>query len=453
MVENDDTIIAAATPAGHSAVALVRASGPACARVAAAVFGSTPPPRVASYRDYLDRAGTVLDDVLVTYFPGPRSYTGEECLEIATHGNPLIVATILKDLQARGCRIASPGEFTRRAFLQGRMDLAQAEAVMDLIHARSERALEVAGRQLRGALGRHLQTLTEALLVALARVEAYIDFPEEDLPAEDRAVVTAALNEVLRGTSALLATRRYGELLREGIGTVILGAPNAGKSSLLNRLLGRDRAIVSPEPGTTRDYLEERMQLGPHGLRLIDTAGLNPTPGAIEQLGIGHTAERAAEADLFLWVLDATVPSPTLPDSIRMRMTAENTVVVFNKSDLLVGGAGMQATAPAGWPTVPVSTLTGDGLEALIGAVTASADRFRPAGDGEDLAVNARHADALERARLAEKSALAHLQAAGPTELLASDLREALAALGEIGGKFDNEAMLDRLFQTFCIGK
>ena len=457
MADQSDTIVALATPAGTSAVALVRLSGEACARVAAAIFGSTPPPRVASYRDYRDRAGELVDDVLVTYFPGPRSYSGEECLEIATHGNPLIAGRVVEDLIARGCRAAEPGEFTRRAFLNGRLDLAQAEAVMDVIHARSERALAVAGRQLRGALGRHLASMTDELLLALARVEAYIDFPEEDLPAEDRAVVRTTLANVLRGTQQLLATRHYGELLRDGIKTVILGAPNAGKSSLLNCLVGRDRAIVSAEPGTTRDYLEERIQLGSHGLRLIDTAGLNPDPAVVERMGMALTAERAAEADLVLWVRDITAPCPALPPEIQARLHAGNTVVVLNKVDLADGASGSderaRANLPPDWPVVRISTVTGAGLADLAHVVGNLADRFRPDGDDQDLAVNARHADALGRASDGLTSALAHAEANGPTELLASDVRAALEALGEIAGKFDNELMLDRLFKTFCIGK
>ncbi|WP_415663365.1 tRNA uridine-5-carboxymethylaminomethyl(34) synthesis GTPase MnmE, partial [Rariglobus hedericola] len=306
-----DTIAALATPVGTSAIAVVRVSGPDCASLAQGLFGPVPlPPRVARHTDYRNLQGAVLDDVLATFYQAPRSYTGEDSLEIALHGNPFIAQSILNDLLARGIRLAEAGEFTQRAFLCGKMDLSQAEAVMDLIHARSERALAAANQQLRGSLGRHLSELTEGLLLVLARIEAYIDFPDEDLPAEDRRIVVKELDTVLHGTARLLATHHYGELLRDGIKTVIIGEPNAGKSSLLNRLIGRDRALVSPEPGTTRDFIEERIILGPHCLRLIDTAGLNPSPAALEKLGMDKTLERAAEADLFLWVLDATRPIP-----------------------------------------------------------------------------------------------------------------------------------------------
>ncbi|MDR0353022.1 MAG: tRNA uridine-5-carboxymethylaminomethyl(34) synthesis GTPase MnmE [Opitutaceae bacterium] len=556
-----DTIAALATPIGASAIAVVRASGPACAKLAAAALRtgaadagarlpSPPPPRLAIHADYQDRSGAVLDDVLATYFAAPHSYTGDDSLEISCHGNPFIAQKILEDLLARGCRAAGPGEFTRRAFLNGRIDLSQAEAVMDLIHARGERALAAANQQLRGSLGRHVAALTGELLQALARVEAYIDFPDEDLPAEDRTLVRRALATLTQGTDRLLATRRYGEILREGIKTVLLGEPNAGKSSLLNRLVGRDRALVSPEPGTTRDFIEERLILGPHCLRLIDTAGLNPSPAPLEKLGMDKTLERAAEADLLILVLDATRPAPVLPQEIMKRLTPENTVVALNKCDLRPApapadaGSGKRQVIPppneiepcdgtASVPSVtgeigrhgsrpstrtgaaqvpnefgknitstknenpneptpnpqknlnthpindlqtditrpasaspplphpsashlstfPLSALTGEGIPALTEAIIARAEAFRLDQGGDLIAINARHADALARARNSLADAVANLDAAGPEELLSSDLRAALDALGEIAGRIDNERMLDHLFATFCIGK
>ncbi|MGC4072415.1 MAG: tRNA uridine-5-carboxymethylaminomethyl(34) synthesis GTPase MnmE [Nibricoccus sp.] len=448
-----DTIAALATPAGTSAIAVVRASGPDCAELGRAIFGETPPPRFAQHADYRDRTGTVLDDVLVTFFAGPKSYTGEDTLEISSHGNPFIAQKILEDLLARGCRAAEAGEFTRRAFLNGRLDLSQAEAVMDLIHARSERALAAANQQLRGSLGRHLAVLTEELLGVLARVEAYIDFPDEDLPAEDRGIVARGIERVTEEAGRLLATQHYGELLRDGITTVIVGEPNAGKSSLLNRLVGRERALVSSEPGTTRDFIEERLIVGPHCLRLVDTAGLNPSPAPLEKLGMEKTLERAAEADLFLLVLDATRPHPALPAELLVRLSAENAVVVLNKMDLGNAAMGGGEEGLVGKEIVRVSAKTGEGMDALITAVIRRAEAFRRDQGDEIIAINARHAAALERARDCLGAALANLQVAGPIELLASDLRGALDALAEIGGKIDNERMLDHLFATFCIGK
>ena len=447
-----DTIAAPATPPGTSAIAVVRVSGPACASLSQAIFQTALPPRAACHHDYTDCTGKVLDDVLVTYFAGPQSYTGEDVLEISTHGNPLITQLVLADLFNRGCRAAEAGEFTRRAFLNGRLDLSQAEAVMDLIHARSDRAIAAANQQLRGSLGQHLTRLTDEVLLGLARVEAYIDFPEEDLPDEDRAIVGGILQNVLRGTQRLLATHRYGDLLRDGIKTVILGEPNAGKSSLLNALLGRERALVSDEPGTTRDYLEETVIVGPHCLRLIDTAGLNPTPGTVEALGIKKTYERIEEADLTLLVLDATHPAPPLPAEVANRLNPDTTLIVINKIDLLHGRPAF-AKAPRDLTSVPLSTITHEGLSELEARITEIADRFQHTNETDHIAINARHADALRRATDCLLTAIQNLASAGPTELLASDLRGAVDAYGEIAGRIDNEAMLDRLFSTFCIGK
>jgi tRNA modification GTPase len=332
------------------------------------------------------------------------------------------------------------------------MDLSQAEAVMDLISARSERALAAAHRQLRGSLGRHLAPLVSDLISALAAVEAYIDFPEEDLPAENREALRNTIAFVRSGARQLLATRRYGDLLRDGIKTVIVGEANAGKSSLLNRLLGKERAIVSPEPGTTRDFIEERAIVGPHSLRLIDTAGLNPLPGPVERLGIAKTRECIDEADIVILVLDATRPAPPADPLLAERLTAERTIVALNKIDLLPGSGGA-ARPPQGFTTVPVSALTGAGIEALKAELVRRADGFRPEFGEDAVAINARHAHVLATADECLGQALEKLAANAPPELLASDLRSALNALGEISGKIDNERVLDRLFSAFCIGK
>ena len=286
MASTQDTIAALATPTGTSAIAVLRISGPDTKELAEKIAGTLPSPRSATRADYRDIEGNIVDDVLLTLFVGPASYTAEDTLEISCHGNPFLAQRILEDLLARGCHPAEAGEFTQRAFLNGQMDLSQAEAVMDLIHARSTRALAAANQQLRGALGRKMDALIEGLLAVLANIEAYIDFPDEDLPTEDQEFVAVALERLKIDTSNLLATNHYGDILRDGLKTVILGEPNAGKSSLLNRLVGRDRALVSDQPGTTRDYLEERIILGDHCLRLIDTAGLNAAPTELEKLGI-----------------------------------------------------------------------------------------------------------------------------------------------------------------------
>ena len=451
MPSRPDTIAALASAAGTAALAVIRISGPDAARLARELFPRLPGPRVAQHADYRSQAGVLVDDVVAVWFAGPHSYSGEDALELSCHGNPFIVQRILEDLFARGCRPAGPGEFTQRAFLNGRLDLSQAEAVMDLINARSERALAAANQQLRGALGRRLQDLTDRLLGVLARVEAYIDFPDEDLPPEDRTALQAALEAISRDTDRLLATRRYGDLLRDGIKTVIVGAPNAGKSSLLNRLVGHERAIVSPEPGTTRDFIEERIVVGPHCLRLIDTAGLNPSPGVIEKLGMEKSLERVAEADLILLVLEAGRPLPALPDELTRRLTAQKTIAVINKTDLVPTPSSLKL--PPGVKSVLVSALTGHGIENLVNEIVVLADSLQPNDNEDHITINARHADALERALSSLKDAGEKLASNGPAELLASDLRGTLACYGDIIGKVDNERMLDQLFANFCIGK
>ena len=451
MSRHADTIAALGTPVGTAALAVLRVSGPDTSQLATELAGRAPPPRVATHVAYRDRHGALLDDVLLTFFAGPRSYTGEDSLEVSCHGNPFIAQKILEDLFARGCRPAEPGEFTQRAFLGGRMDLSQAEAVMDLIHARSERALAAAHAQLHGSLGRRMSGLIDSLLGVLARVEAYIDFPDEDLPVEDRALVAGAIDRLAGETDRLLATSHYGEVLRDGIKTVIVGEPNVGKSSLLNRLVGRERALVSAEPGTTRDFLEERIILGPHCLRLIDTAGLNPSPAPLERLGIEKTRERLAEADLLLVVLDARQADRPLPAELAAVVGGRSSVIALNKMDLCdIRHLPSSLSGVKAWP---ISALTGEGVDELARAMMAAADALEPEVGAEAVAVNARHAHALETARSALKRAREKLIAQGPVELLASDLRSALASYGEITGKVDNERMLDQLFATFCIGK
>jgi tRNA modification GTPase len=452
MPRPSDTIAALATPVGTAALAVLRVSGPDTHRLAKEIFRRTPPPRLAHRADYRDRGGSLIDDTMVTIFQGPRSYTGEDAMEICCHGNPFIAQKILEDLYARGCRPAGPGEFTQRALLNGRMDLSQAEAVMDVIHARSERALAMAHQQLRGALGEKMNELIDRLLGLLARIEAYIDFPDEDLPPEDRDEVIRELSQLSQETDRLLATRHYGELLRDGIKVVIVGEPNVGKSSLLNRLVGRNRALVSPEPGTTRDYLEERIMLGAHSIRLIDTAGINSSPAPLERLGIEKTHERLAEADIVLVVIDASAPIPMLSSVLRGKLGDKRHVIVLNKSDL-----GDHVTRSVGHTefgqAVLVSALTGFGVDQLVDAIARLAETFQTEIGIDAIVVNARHSSCLGEARSALCAAVSKLEASDPIELISCDLRGCLASYGEIAGKVDNERMLDQLFIKFCIGK
>ncbi len=409
-------------------------------------------PRYAHFSKYFDINGKEIDECVFTLFEQGKSFTGEAMLEIAPHGNPLIVQKIMEDLLERGCRPAEPGEFTRTAFLNGKMDLSQAEAVSDLIRARSDRSLEVAQRQLHGSIGRKMSELTDQLLGIMAHVEAYIDFPEEDLPAEDQEGPARDLRRLIAEISDLIETQHYSALLHEGIKTLIVGEPNVGKSSLINALVGSERAIVSDIPGTTRDFISSFLMLGPWRIEILDTAGLHDAGDAIEEIGIRHTIEQAETADFFLLVLDASLPSPALPPALIDRMTPDNTIVLVNKMDLVDGQP--HAGFLSQFRHCALSLKTHDGLAAFrddwLSAIQTGLIRST-ASDG--VVVNARHAAALSESVRALELAADKLKDAELSELVAADLRDAIGGIGKVVGKVDNERMLDSLFQQFCIGK
>lgn len=449
-----DTIAALSTPVGESAIAVIRLSGPACAEIGQQALGRSQAlkPRFAHFGHYRDLRGQVIDDCVVTLFEQGKSFTGEAMLEIAPHGNPLIVQKIMEDLFARGCRPAEPGEFTRTAFLNGKMDLSQAEAVSDLIRARSDRSIEVAQRQLHGSVGRKMSELTDRLLAVMAHIEAYIDFPEEDLPAEDQEGPAQDLRRVIDETRDLIETQHYSALLHEGIKTLIVGEPNVGKSSLINALTGSERAIVSDVPGTTRDFISSFMMLGSWRIEILDTAGLHEAGDRIEQIGIQHTIEQAETADFFLLMLDSTQPSPTLPDALVERMTAENTLVLENKIDL--DSACAHSDFLSAFKHCRLSLKSRDGLQAFRDTWLAAIDAGLTQPIGTDgLVVNARHAAALTESVDALELAASKMKDGELSELVAADLRDAIESIGKVVGKVDNERMLDSLFKQFCIGK
>ncbi len=441
MAFEKDTIAACATPPGISALALIRISGPQTAAIAGELTGETLPPRQPMARR-LRLEKQLLDEAVVTFWPGPRSYTGEDLVEISCHGNPLVVETILQAVHRKGARMARPGEFTERAFLHGRIDLTQAEAVLDVLHAGSERALLAAQRALAGQLRERLMEIRSGLLDLLARIEAYIDFPEEDIQPEVGDGFRKEVSRLLQMISGLLATAPLGQRLRSGYRLVLMGPPNVGKSSLLNALLGSDRAIVSSVPGTTRDTVEESIVLAGFPIRLIDTAGLRPSTDPVEQEGIQRTRTAAEQADLVMALIDRTQPK----DPCESEWTRFNGKLlrVLTKSDL-----------PASFPGEgqPVSAKTGEGLEQLRQAVAR-----RLAGDflapgSEEIAVNTRHAEGLQKATEGLATASSSLATRAAPELVASDLRLALQALESILGVGTSEDVLDRLFAQFCIGK
>jgi tRNA modification GTPase len=446
-----DTIVAPATANGEAALAVVRVSGPLVPSLVRDIFSKTPPPRQATLGSYKSVDGATLDSLLFVSYAEGKSYTGEPLLELSPHGNPWLVRKILDDLMARGCRLADAGEFTRRAFLNGKLDLSQAEAVVQVIQARSDRALQAARRQLAGSVGEAVNSLVDKILQVTSRLEAYIDFPEDDLPPEDADGPSRSLLELVEEMDYLIATRQYSSLLHDGVKCVILGEPNVGKSSLLNALTGEDRVIVSAEPGTTRDYVEERIHVGPYLLRVIDTAGLHEAASELEEQGIHRSLQQIESADLLLVVLDSTRKSPTLPQAVMDALHGNNTVVVENKTDLNVSQE-LQKFAPA-CPHVRISASNHLGLDDLKRCVLRALEEGLLIPDESAVIVSARHAAALQEAKHCLHQALDKLRQQAPAELAASDMHAAIHAMGSITGIIDNEAMLDHLFKQFCIGK
>ena len=438
-----DTIAALATPFGAGAVAMVRISGPQAVEVADKIFrgrrpvGEGPAGRVVQGR--IERDGVVIDEVLLTVFRSPRSYTGEDVVEISGHGGVVVAQAVLRAVLEAGARPAEPGEFTRRAFLNGKMDLTQAEAVMDLIAARGEASAQAAAGQLEGRLGRVIERLREDALTAVAHLEAFIDFPEEGIDPESGSVLLERIGGLHAAVNRLLATADEGRMLREGVRLVIHGEPNVGKSSLLNLLLGYDRAMVSEIPGTTRDTIEENLTLRGIPFRVIDTAGLRESADPLELEGMRRTRHRLEQADVAVRVLAA-------PEVGGMGAAGPREIVVLNKIDLWCGGE-----MPAAM--VPVCCLDGRGLEELVGAIMGVTDLAAVGRMEEVVAVNARHQHCLKTARDYLEDARRSLERGDAAELTALELRSALAAIGEITGAVDSEEVLGKIFSTFCIGK
>ncbi len=446
--ENTATIAAVSTPPGEGAIALVRLSGPEAIAVADQIFrGQQRPSDAAPHFQQLGEIvhdERVIDQVLLTVHRAPVSYTGEDVVEISCHGGVLVTARVWEACLQAGARAARPGEFTERAFLNGKMDLTQAEAVIDLIRAQTDLALRSAAEQLEGRLGERITGLREDLVGLIANIEAYIDFPEDDIEPDVGAAFLARLDAIRLQIDALLATADQGRIFREGVRVVIFGATNAGKSSLLNRLLGFPRAIVSETPGTTRDTIEEVVNLRGIALRLTDTAGLRATEtDAVENEGIARTERSLANADLVLHVVDASAPRPA---HFGRRAEEVPELLLLNKSDL------PEHSDWAGCEALRISCTSEDGLagleDAILGKVSAQQWDVLSA-----VAINARHRDCLRRALAAcDVARDAFTQNLAP-ELVAVDLRGALQAVGEVVGHADMEKILDALFATFCIGK
>ncbi|MEO5915215.1 MAG: tRNA uridine-5-carboxymethylaminomethyl(34) synthesis GTPase MnmE [Luteolibacter sp.] len=442
------TIAAVATPPGMGAVSLLRLSGPDAVAVADLATGgkaSSTTPRVSSYCRVKDSGGQILDDGLLTVFKSPNSYTGEDCVEFTGHGGILVTREVLGRFIACGAVAAGPGEFTQRAFLNGKLDLTQAEGVMDLISAQTRLSMRAARSQLEGTLGKRTTEARDNLLETLAHLEAWIDFPEEDIDPQTGVLLSGRVTGVLAVVDSLLATADQGRVLREGVRTVIFGEPNVGKSSLLNRLLGFERAIVSDIAGTTRDTIEEVVNLHGIPLRLVDTAGVRESSDRIEAEGIQRTVRQIEAADLLLEIADASQEKPA---EAVLPATAAKHLRVLNKMDL------GEHPSWAGIEAVRLSCNSGDGFE-LLSDVIRDALHFSDSDWGEHaVAINARHQASLQLARTSLIAALELLNdRSTDPELAAIDLREALDALGEIPGRVDTEDLLGVIFSSFCIGK
>ncbi|WP_050027877.1 tRNA uridine-5-carboxymethylaminomethyl(34) synthesis GTPase MnmE [Verrucomicrobium sp. BvORR034] len=449
-----DTIAAISTAFGEAAISVLRLSGEHALQVAQRVFKGKRvlealEPRVQHFGNIVDGEGGVVDSVLLTHFRAPASYTGDDVVEISCHGGILVTRRIFELLLHHGARAAEAGEFTQRAFVNGKMDLTQAEAVMDLIHAQSELALKAATQQLEGRLGKESEHLRADLIELLAHVEAYIDFPDEDIDPDTGAAMQKRLASIQLRVGSLLDTAHHGRILRSGARTVICGEPNVGKSSLLNLLSGFDRAIVSAEAGTTRDTIEEVLHI--HGLPfvLVDTAGIREGAGSIEQSGIDRTNREMARADVILEVVDGSLPR----DAARRVPGLEDRrgyLLILNKSDL-----GLH---PSWLPDVErgailLSCENQEGLDPLRAAMRDAVWTGAGAGNSHMVAINARHQACFQRAAEALVHGAAALKRNEAPEFVAVFLREAMEAVGEVTGRVDVEEILGAIFSRFCIGK
>jgi tRNA modification GTPase len=459
--ERGETIAAISTPLGPGGIGIVRISGPGSPAIAGLLFrrkGKALPallPRRFFTGEIVDPAdGRILDEVLLVYMAAPKTYTREDVVEIQGHSGVLVLQEILKAVLAAGARLAEPGEFTKRAFLNGRLDLAQAEAVIDLIRAKTARALEIAHRQREGRLSREVQARQEELLDLLALLEAEIDFPEEDLPPLSRGEIRARLEATRRSLASLLATYEEGKLYREGLAVVIAGRPNVGKSSLLNALLGEERAIVTEIPGTTRDIIEETLNISGIPLRIMDTAGLRRAEDAIEEEGVRRTREQLSRADLAIWVVDGSAPLRGEDLDILPLVEAGKVLVALNKEDLPPGfpPESLREKIPSA-PLVSLSALRGSGIGQLKEEIRRTILAGRSESPSETILADLRHKQALEKAGRALDRALEGLEEGLSAEFLSADLQEARAALGEIAGTHTPEDVLERIFSQFCVGK
>lgn len=462
MTIHQDSIVAIATAPGRGGVGIVRISGAKAADIAKAIIGFEPKPRYAHYGPFRAQNGTVLDEGIALFFPNPHSFTGEDVFELQGHGGPVVLDLLLNECVALGCRLARPGEFSERAFLNGKLDLAQAEAIADLIDSASEQAARCALRSLQGEFSKRIQELLNKLIHMRIYVEAAIDFPEEEIDFLSDGKVAAMLDEVDNELKAVLKEANQGALLREGMNVVIAGRPNAGKSSLLNALAGIERAIVTDIAGTTRDVLKEHIHIDGMPLHIIDTAGLRDAPDEVERIGIQRAWMEIKQADRVLLMIDST-SNETDPESLLQALFGEQGLtehlaellasgritVIRNKADLSTEEIGL--TVHNALPVIKLSAKHRQGVD-ILRTHLKNVMGFDAASEGGFLA-RRRHIDALNRAQQALDNGRLQLEGMGAGELLAEDLRMAQQALNEITGEFTADDLLGKIFGSFCIGK
>ncbi len=451
-----DTIAAIATGPIVSAIGIVRMSGPRSIEIADRLFRpytggktSEAADRKLMYGEFRTCSGALLDICLCTVSHGPQSYTGEDTAEFQCHGSPLLLGLVLKELFSLGARQAGPGEFTRRAFLNGRMDLSAAEAVIDLIEAESAEAVRNAAGQLSGAIHRRVNAVYEHLAGISAHFHAVLDYPDEDIEDFQIEKYCSRLRADLIDLNSLLRTFERGKLMNTGIPTAIIGVPNAGKSSLLNALLGYDRAIVTEVPGTTRDTVEERVQIGENVLRLIDTAGIRDTEDQVERLGVQRSRQAATDAELVLAVLDGSCPmEPETEEIIKIAEKSKKAILVLSKSDLPHCPEPFPETQ---LPRIRLSSVTGEGIDRLEAAI----DRLfpNPQLPAGEILTNARQADAVKRAAESMERALQEFEQGATPDIILTETETAMQALGELTGASIRDDITDLIFSRFCVGK
>lgn len=450
MIKQREPIVAIATPFGESAIGAIRLSGlGVLERIKdLLILKGEPKPRYAHFVKLRDQGGDILDEGILIYYPSPKSYTGEDMVEIFLHGNPLILKKTLELFLSKGIRLAEPGEFTKRAFLNGKIDLLQAEAVADIIGSKSEKALKSAQRQLQGELSSFINSLRERLLEILAYVEADIEFSEEDIPTLSREQLINLLKYIDQNIQKLLSTVKTGEFLRRGINLAIIGKPNVGKSSLFNALLGQERAIITPIPGTTRDFLQESLTLKGIPINLIDTAGIRHTEDPVEKIGVERSLQKLKSAHMVLFVVDGNKPLSEEDRNIYNMVKGLEHIVVINKIDLPIEEEVLKTFPEA----IKVSAIRGMGIEELKDSILQKLGVH--ISDSVQVYITLRHENLLKKSQEVIKSLINRLEVEELfPEIIMLDLREAISYLEEIVGLLTTEDILGSIFSRFCIGK